>query len=65
MKKYITPTMRVHTVSEKCSIMCVSGDDWGYGHHGGHHGHYPPPPPPPYWWWFSKETSGEIEFEEE
>lgn len=65
MKKYITPTMRVHTVSERCSIMCVSGDDWG--HHGGHHGHYPPPPPPPppHWWWFSKETSGEIEFEEE
>lgn len=59
MKKYIAPTMRVHTVSERCSIMCVSGDDWWHGHHG----HYPPPPP--HWWWFSKETSGEIEFEEE
>lgn len=59
MKRYITPTMRVHTVSERCSIMCVSGDDWWHGHHG----HYPPPPP--HWWWFSKETSGEIEFEDE
>lgn len=61
MKKYIAPTMRVHTVKETCSIMCVSGD---YGHH---HGHFPPPPPPPppHWWWFSKETGGDIEFEEE